>query len=804
MDQISVPPTRVNNSLGDLVSHEITKTGIKGSTTFGSFEISVYSANVFRIKVWQGDLTSFSYAVISEPVEVDFAIEASDNALVLATSAMQLQITKQPVRFSLINKDGHVVNEDDTFGTSWIGEQVTTYKKLQKGERFIGLGEKTGPLDRKGNGYINWNTDNFGYDLEGDPLYSSIPFYIGLHNSLAYGLYFDNTYKSYFNFGASNNRFSSFSADGGSMDYYLIHHDNVADIIKSYTELTGRMELPPLWSLGYQQCRYSYYPDLEIETLANTFRDKNIPADAIVLDIHYMDEYKIFTWHPEHFSNPKKLIDQVKSLGFEIVIMCDPGIKIEDEYSTYTDGVEKDVFLKYPDNTYYTGEVWPGWCHFPDFTNPATRAWWGSKFNDYVELGVEGFWNDMNEISTWGNMMPELVTFNLEGHHGTSRQGRNLYGFQMARSTYEGVKKLMDGKRPFVLTRSGFAGVQRYSAVWTGDNVSDDEHMLLGVRIVNSLGLSGVAFAGYDVGGFVGEASGALFARWISLGALSPFFRGHTMINSRDAEPWSFGEEVEEISRNYIRLRYALMPYIYSLFFDATQTGMPVSRSLAIDYSFDSNIYQPQFENQYLFGPSILVAPVTSDKEITKVYLPEGEWYNFHNDSLHKGGSEVFVECPLDKLPIFIKAGGMIPMQTPGENTATIGSDILEIHLYKGSETNTFEYYEDDGKTYDFATGDYLKRVINYEPTSNQLVLSTVEGNFPSKFKAVSLIFHGFDDLGDQIDLNGERVSAEKEDLHFLEPITKFDPFTPGGTVDKLPIQKVVFDHTKDEVTINW
>jgi alpha-glucosidase len=350
-------------------------------------------------------------------------------------------------------------------------------------------------------------------------------------------------------------------------------------------------------------------------------------------------------------------------MGFHVVVMCDPGIKVEEKYKAYDDGVKNDVFIKYPDNTYYTGQVWPGWCHFPDFTKPETRLWWKDQFQEYIDLGIEGFWNDMNEIATWGQMIPENIEMNFEGNRASMRRGRNLYGFQMARSTYEGAKALLKGKRPFNLTRSGFSGIQRYAAVWTGDNVAYDEHMILGVRLVNSMGLAGIAFTGYDVGGFVGDANNKLFARWISIGAFSPFFRGHSMINSRDSEPWAYGEEVEQISRNYIKFRYRLLPYIYSLFYEASETGMPVQRSLAIDYTHDPKIYDGLYHNQYLFGPSILVAPVESTKEYVKVYFPEGDWYSLYDGKRFPGNNEVILECPVHRLPVFVKGGALIPMK---------------------------------------------------------------------------------------------------------------------------------------------
>jgi alpha-glucosidase len=654
----------LSKPLGNLKSFRKITNGIAVQTDFGNLKATVYSANIVKINITRNEaFDDFSYAVVPAPdATARYEVKDEKNEIILSTDSLYVTITKKPVRVALYTKDGRPVNADDeAFGTSWIGEEITTYKKLYADEKFLGLGEKTGGLNRRGQGYTNWNTDYFGYDLRNDPLYSTIPFYIGIHDSLIYGVYLDNSSRSHFNFGASQDRFSFFTTENGDMNYYLIYHSTVAKVIESYTWLTGRMTLPPIWSLGFHQCRYSYYPEAELLTLARTFRDKKIPCDVIWFDIHYMDSYKVFTWDPQRFPDPKGMLGKMESMGFKNVVIIDPGIKVEKGYVPYEDGLKKDVFLKYPDGSVYTGQVWPGWCTFTDFTNPAGRVWWGNLFHDNVANGLDGFWCDMNEIATWGQKMPDNIVFDFEGHPQTHKMGRNIYGFQMARATFEGSKELLNGKRPFILTRAGFSGLQRYTAIWTGDNLAYDDHMLLGVRLVNSLGLSGIAFAGYDVGGFGSEATRDLYSRWISLGAFSPFYRSHKAVNEKDSDPWNYGEKVEEIARNYIQLRYNLLPYIYSAFYEATQTGMPVQRSLAINFALDETVYNNTFENEYLFGPSLLIVPCSSEVAATKVYLPQGEWYDLYNNSKFTGPSQMFYESPVEKLPIFIRGGALFP-----------------------------------------------------------------------------------------------------------------------------------------------
>jgi alpha-glucosidase len=794
----------LSKSLGELKSWAEQPNGLTCETSNGRFRIQFYNSSIIRITLTQSPaFEDFSYATVAKPAQGVYTIAENPDFLEVGTESVKLKITKSPVRFTFLNHNGQIINEDDAgFGTSWNGEQVTTYKKIQEGERFIGLGEKTGPLDRRGNGYQNWNTDNFGYSTSADPLYCTTPFYIGIHNGVSYGIFFDNSYKSFFNFGASNNRFASFSADAGEMDYYFIA-GSVREIIQNYTHLTGRMEMPPLWSIGYQQCRYSYYPDKEVLNLARTFRDKDIPADTIVFDIHYMDDYKIFTWNRRDFSNPQDLLQQLREMGFHVVVMCDPGIKVEENYKAYEDGVKNDVFIKYPDNTYYTGQVWPGWCHFPDFTKPETREWWKAQFQGYIDLGIEGFWNDMNEIATWGQMLPENIEMSFEGNHASMRRGRNLYGFQMARSTYEGAKALLKGKRPFNLTRSGYSGIQRYAAVWTGDNVAYDEHMILGVRLVSSMGLTGIAFTGYDVGGFVGDANNKLFARWVSIGAFSPFFRGHSMINSRDSEPWAYGEEVEQISRNYIKFRYQLLPYIYSLFHEASTTGMPVQRSLAIDYTHDSKIYDGLYHNQYLFGPSFLIAPVESTKEYVKVYFPEGEWYSLYDGKKFPGNNEVILECPVHRLPVFVKGGAIVPMKPVKQNTKEI-SETLILHVYLGSHDSSFEFYDDDGSTYEYQNNQYAKRRLELRVAEQKIILNKTQGNFQSHYKIVKMVLHGLYSQLNEVKINGTAAGLSREINQFFGPLEKFDPIYEPEPAPFEEVYAVEFNYSSEYIEVQW
>lgn len=806
MSQKNSSRRRKSSGLGDCVSIDRKGQSLTITATHGWLHIDLWADGLLRVRAGMlGEvIDDFSYAVVGQAAETQFSFSDLGDHFLLETAVLRLEIWKAPVRICLRDLQGNVIQEDDTFGIQWLGQEATVYKRLQNGERFLGLGEKTGPLDKRGRAYVNWNTDHFGYGPDSDPLYASIPFFIGVHAQGAYGFFLNNSFKSTFNFGASSDRFAWFAVDDGQMDYFLIHYPTIPQILKAYADITGTMPMPPKWALGFQQCRYSYYPAAEVLRIAQTFREKQIPADVLYLDIHHMDAFKVFTWHQNYFPNPKELTAQLAELGFKLVVIVDPGIKVEPGYAPYDSGVAEGHFAMLPDGTAYQGQVWPGWSHFPDFTAPKTRAWWAAQLSAYTEAGVSGFWNDMNEPAAWGQHLPNLIEFDFEGQGTSFKEARNVYGMEMARATREGAEALLPEQRVFTLTRAGFAGIQRYAAVWTGDNTSSRGRMLAGVRLVNSLGLSGVAFAGYDVGGFVGEPSPALYARWMALGAFAPFFRAHSMINSRDAEPWAFGEEVEDIARNYISLRYRLMPYLYSAFYEAATTGMPVARSLAIEWPLDPKIYQQPYDNSFLFGPDILVIPLASHEKLTKVYLPAGNWFDFYDDGLFGGAREHVVAPTIERMPIYVRAGAVIAMQAPVQSTSEAHGGILHLHLYAGDQNHIGLWYDDDGSSTAHLLGAYAQRKLEHLAGPQQLVMHAVEGTYHSDFQHVRLHFHGLAALQEVV-IDGMKLQIGHEDFRLVEPVSRFDPFMPplgeALAVPNLPYVDFPFLHSRMEIT---
>ncbi len=724
--------------------------GVLVKTDNAHLMIQTYQDQTIRVRLSKTPFTiDFSYAVIQKPEGHFNDIRETPEQWELITDSLKIILTKKPVSLKVYNRKDQVLCEDyQRFSYTWQGTEVTSYKKLFPDEKFLGLGEKTGNVNRRGDKFENWNSDVPAYAINADPIYQSIPFYMGIHDEVTYGIFLDNSFRTKFNFGASTDeQYSYFSAAYGEMNYYIFGASTLAGIIRDYTWLTGRMSMPPLWSIGYQQCRWSYFPESDVLRLAHTFRNKQIPCDVIYLDIDYMDSYKIFTWNDTKFPKPKTMIGKLNDLGFHLVTIVDPGIKIEKGYFAYEEGVKNDYFAKYPDGEFYTGSVWPGRCHFPDFTKETVRNWWGNAFTRLIDPGVEGFWNDMNEPATWGQGIPNMVQFDFDGHKASMAEAHNIYGLNMSRATFEGTKKLLNGKRPFVLTRAGFAGIQRYSAVWTGDNEATDDHMLLSARMVNSMGLSGLSFVGPDVGGFMGNPSPELYQRWLSMGVYTPFFRNHSAWGTDHKEPWSFGEEVEKSSREQINQRYRLIPYLYSMFYQSLLSGLPVARSLTIHNTFDEKAYWYAYQNQYMFGDNLLVAPVSCKQNAVKVYLPAGGWYRLSSGEYYPGNMEVIVDAPLSDLPVFVKASGIVPMQSVVQSTAEKPSSTLDLHIYNGEKPATFLYYEDDGASYAYEQDVFYKRYIAFDPVKKSISLSKVEGSFSSRFTAIRLVLHSFGDV---------------------------------------------------------
>ncbi len=738
--------------------------------TNARLQITILADDLFRIRLTTDEQfpedRSYSVLPISRTPAI-VSIEDLGTTIKIATPELTLVIQKSPCRLAFYDRAGQLICKDhDSYGLGWSGHSVCCWKEWHD-EAFYGLGEKTRGLNKKGHSFVMWNSDIPGYSPTFDPLYQSHPFFIALHQGRAFGIYFDNSFRSQFNFGAGTDQFFSFGADDGEMDYYLIYGPEFSKVLERYGELVGKMPLPPKWSLGYQQCRWSYYPDSEVMALAHKFRQKQIPCDVIYLDIHYMDGYRVFTWHPERFSAPRKMLEELKNMGFKVAVIIDPGIKVDPNYHACREGIAGDHFCKYPDGRLYQGQVWPGWCYFPDFSQPAARDWFGRLYQSIIDEGVLGFWNDMNEPATWGGTFPDIVQFDNEGRGADHRQMHNLYGMLMARSTYEGVRKIRPNQRPFVLTRAGFAGVQRYAAVWTGDNVASWEHLKLSMAMCLGLGLSGVAFCGMDVGGFMGAPTPELYTRWLQLGTFTPLFRTHTCIDTPDQEPWSFGDRYEEINKRFIELRYQFLPYLYQAFYEAATKNKPIMRPLVFDFQTDPNTIG--LDDQFLLGSDLLIAPVYQENQVARrVYFPAGDWYDFWTDEKISGPAERLVSAPIDRIPIFVKAGAMLPMAETQQYVDQRKTDPLILRIYPQAGNWATVLYEDDGLSYDFETGGYCQTTFQLSVAVRKIVMQTLprQGRFNPGDRSYQVHFHALSGIPRQVKLNqrsmNEVISSDR------------------------------------------
>ncbi|MBI3788913.1 MAG: glycoside hydrolase family 31 protein, partial [Ignavibacteriales bacterium] len=686
----------------------------------------------------------------------------------IATSEITVVVKKSPLRISFLDHEGNIINQDDReHGMSWDGKAVRVWKDMPVNENYYGFGEKSGSLNRKYKHMTMWNTDIPAYKADTDPLYQSIPFFYGVRNGKAYGIFFDNSYWSSFDMGKEFPEKYSFGATGGELNYYFFYGPSPKKILTRYTELVGRMQLPPRWSLGYQQCRWSYYPESRVRKLAKDFRSKKIPADVIYLDIDYMEGYRIFTFSQKNFPQPKKMISDLAKDGFKIAVIVDPGIKADSSYHAFQSGIEQDVFLKYPNNKLFIGKVWPGECAFPDFSNPVARTWWGENFNVLVDAGVRGFWNDMNEPSVF-DVPTKTVDLNVI-HNDNSlltphAKNHNTYGMQMTQATYEGVRKLRPTERPFVLTRASYAGGQRYSAAWTGDNVASWEHLELALPMLLNLSISGQPFVGSDIGGFIGSPEGELFARWLQLGVFSPLMRAHTVINSADQEPWSYGATFEAINRKTIELRYRLLPYIYTTMYQASLSGIPAMRPLVLEYPEDESYGWNGTE--FLFGDDILVAPVLWRGETKReLRLPKGVWYDYWTNDRYDGGKNVTVNAPVDRIPMFVKAGSIIPSQQVVQYTDQAPIDPLTLTVYPAKGVSSSLYYEDDWHTFEYEQGKFFKRTITQTNTgrSVKLVLGEAAGSYVPRPRFLAVRFVDVSAEPRQVLIGGEKISKTDE-----------------------------------------
>ena len=601
----------------------------------------------------------------------------------------------------LLEAEGH-----DTSGLSEKKHKVKTVKVLDSKDVIYGLGDKTGFLNKRTYEYENWNSDiPQAHTEDFHALYKSIPFMMCKKEQGVYGLFFDNTFHSYLNLGKENSAYFYYAADDGNLDYYFLGGKHLTDVIANYTYLTGTTPLPQLWTLGFHQCRWGYECAEDIREVAQNYRRLNIPCESVQYDIDYMEQYKVFTWDEEKYGKKGELFHELGKQGFKPVVIIDPGTKLEPGYFMYEEGMKNGYFAKNKDGEVYVNEVWPGDANYPDFGRKEVRDWWGEHISFLTDMGVLGIWNDMNEPASFRGPLPEDVVFCDEDRVTNHAEIHNVYGHFMGKATFDGYKK-HTGKRPFVITRAAYAGTQKYACVWTGDNQSLWSHLQMLIPQLCNLGMSGFSLCGTDIGGFGADTTPELMSRWIEAAMFSPFFRNHSAKGTRRQEPWMLGEQVVDIYRKYVSLRYQFLPYIYDLFYQGEKTGLPIMRPLVLHYEEDENTYN--LNNEFLVGESILVAPVVEQGATRRmIYLPKGTWYDFWTKEEIEGGTYILREAPIDVCPMYIRKGSIIPMYDTLQYVGEAPYEKLILLTTPGE--CVYEHFHDDGESFGYRDGAYTK-----------------------------------------------------------------------------------------------
>jgi alpha-glucosidase len=689
--------------------------------------------------------TDHSWAISGKSLDAPrWKLTEQADAIVIRTDELEIVVRRSPLLIEFRDAKTHrTINADERpmmFDAKGVrtpmmfdpqsGPFVAAAKKLGFDEHFYGLGEKAARLDKRRERFVNWNSDTPGYTEGRDPIYQTIPFYIGWQDGAAYGIFFDNSYRSYFDFGKLSQSYASFGAEGGEMNYYFFYGPSIKKILGRYADLTGHMPLPPLWALGNQQSRWSYYPDAMAEEVVRQYRQRDLPLDVLHLDIDYMQGYRVFTFNPDRFPNPKALTDKLKQQGVKVVTIVDPGVKYQPptsnvaqpasvaehpellsqdkSYYVFNHGLERNYFQKRRDGSLFIPKVWPGESVFVDYTLSEARRWWGDLHRAYTDNGVAGIWNDMNEPSDFvdqtGKNQLDVISYD-EGQQTTHAKNRNVFALLMARATYEGLERLEPDKRPYVITRAAYAGIQRYSTMWTGDTTSTWESLSLSIPVFQTVGLSGQPFVGSDVGGFIGRGNGELLTRSYQVSFLAPFCRNHKEMSGYDQEPWRFGKYYEDIIRKYLKLRYRLMPFLYTTLEEAHRTGVPLFRPLLLNYQQDSNTLN--LDDQFMIGSDLLVAPILKPDQTSRmVYLPAGVWYDYWSNKKYSGETMIRVQAPLEVVPLFVRGGAIIPLWPEMNFIGEKPADPLTFMIYpdeKGMAATIL--YEDDGTSPAYKTG---------------------------------------------------------------------------------------------------
>jgi alpha-glucosidase len=768
--------------LDRVTASRATNNGIEIHAGAAVIAITALRDDVLRVRVGAaGQLPEdASWAVLasSRTASVQVTPQSSSLSVGFQTAKLKVTVRKDPLELSITDLAGHVIAEDlSGRPIEYHGSNFRVYRKSPADEHYFGLGDKPGPLDRRNESFVDWNTDSFGWQESTDPIYKSIPFFNTYRDGVAAATFLDNTWRASFEFNKEYRDGYSFGSEGGPLDYYILYGPEPKAVVMKWAWLVGTTPLPPLWAFGYQQSRYSYTPEAEVRRIAARLRSERIPTDVIWLDIGFQLKNRPFTVDPETFPTFDKMIQDLKAEHFHTVVITD--LHIADQpnigYKPYDEGAAAGHFVKNPDGSTYVGKVWPGPAVFPDFTQKASRDWWGTLYKDFVSKGVAGFWNDMNEPAIFEEplkTMPDDVQHRIEEPGFETRttshlEVHNIFGMQNSRGTFEGLLKISPDTRPFVMTRASYAGGQRYAATWSGDNSSTWNHLRQTTPQLINLGLSGFAMSGADVGGFAGSPQPELLTRWLEVAAFHPIDRDHTVIDSKPQEPWENGtQEDVDLRRQYIEERYRLLPYIYTTAEEMSRTGLPIMRPLLLEFpapTADGNPIDLANGNVFMLGPDLLIAqsPYPDEVDDYAVALPPVGWYDYWTGAMVEGAAgrraidnsrveqpEVQIHRSLETLPVFVRAGSIVPEQPLVESTDEKPQGPLTLRVYPSSLPGKDcggSLYLDDGQSYAFRKGDFLRVEFTCRATAQGLSVQVLPhlGSFPPWWKVVSIDIYG-------------------------------------------------------------
>lgn len=745
---------------GECISYTQQGNRVIFNCTDGSkLSLSICSGSV--VKVWFDQNGRFirnneSFAVVNEQLEEVEAVNVNDEPACyeIFTSKLRIRVNKNPMQLQIFDKWQKLVFSDfKERGHVADSTAVKAYKVLRNDENFFGLGEKTGTLNRRGRSYKMWNSDRPCYSVSEDPLAKSIPFFM---SSYRYGIFLDNTYKTEFKFGTESDEYYSFEAPDGAFVYYFIFGKDYKEIQEQYIALTGKPIMPPKWALGFAQCRGLYTKEIQALEIAAEFRKRQIPCDIIYQDIGWTQNLQDFEWRKGNYTDPKRMLKKLSDQGFKMIVSQDPVVSQRDN-PQWVEADKLGYFVKdiRTGKSYDMPWPWGGNCGVVDFTLPEVADWWGNYQQKPINDGVSGFWTDMGEPA-WSNE-EDIDRLYMKHRIGMHNEIHNVYGLTWDKVVKEQFEKHNPNKRIFQMTRSAYAGLQRYTFGWTNDSGNGSD-VLEGWRQLEnqvavgiSAGLGGIPFWTTDISGYCGDitdyqAMGELYTRWMQFGIFCPLSRAHHE-GDNAVEPWMFGEVVEKNSKQAIELKYQLFPYLYTYSRKAHDTGLPITRGLFMEYPDDEQAIK--IDNQFFFGEELLVAPVLKKGErVKRVYLPDGEWIDFNDKkTVYLGGQTIAYRAPLGVIPIFVKKASIIPMMPVMQYIHEQKDYPLFVHIFPNyeDESTAFELYEDDGENLDYLKDVYSKtRFVCATLTDGYVTTITPEdkGFVASNKRELVLIYH--------------------------------------------------------------